>query len=289
MTESSPEFHAETSRSERCRTGVPGPDYQVGQLASAEISSVGGCSRHAAQVTNDRRGACICCPWRRSIRVMPDRLAEIEDVDRDPTLGSSPAGHRVHRAPCLRLCPVLLGFGVLAPVLGRLLRCGLLSLALCLHPRGRIEASAIVGGLKGASRSAWQKGEVRAGRPLPQGADQPFFRNQLTQFGRRSSATLLARHVRADFWHSGSCRRWGLSWRGPMESARIRAAARIRAGSMCHGGLSCQVVTSARSMAMLMPELSASFWPVLTMVRVWEPSASTGLVHTMPEASRVEA
>src|SRR6185437_13024859 len=48
-------------------------------------------------------------------------------------------------------------------------------------------------------------------------------------------------------------------------------------------------VTSARSMAMLSPELKLFFVPVLTIVSVCEPELSTALVHTTPEALRDEA
>ena len=48
-----------------------------------------------------------------------------------------------------------------------------------------------------------------------------------------------------------------------------------------------QGVMSARSMAMLIPELALLRLPVLITVRVWDPVASVGLVHTMPDALRV--
>src|SRR5258705_97721 len=49
------------------------------------------------------------------------------------------------------------------------------------------------------------------------------------------------------------------------------------------------VVTSARSRAMLKPELEVLRLPVLTMVIACDPAASTGLVHTTPDALRPDA
>jgi hypothetical protein len=48
-------------------------------------------------------------------------------------------------------------------------------------------------------------------------------------------------------------------------------------------------VTSARSMAMLVPELAPLRCPVFTIVTVCDPAARTGLVHTIPEALRAGA
>ncbi len=72
---------------------------------------------------------------------------------------------------------------------------------------------------------------------------------------------------------------------GSPEPQKRGAVARAMAprSSYCYG------VTSARSIAMLIPELALFRLPVLTIVTVCEPAASVGLVHAIPEAFRADA